>query len=150
MKKYIQFYTVFLLFVFIASCNGQKKTDVPNDSISQPNKFRPWQPKFNLPDSDPYFIESESITNSYGPSSITRNIIQDRNGNFWFASWEGIIRYVGNSFTNFTNKEGLRRFHVFSVLEDNNGNIWFGTIGAGVYRYDGKTFNYFRAKEIKE
>ena len=37
----------------------------------------------------------------------------------------------------------MRRYHVFSLLEDRQGNIWFGTIGAGVYRYDGKTFTNF-------
>ena len=91
-------------------------------------------------DFDPYFIETTSITSPTGPDCITRNILQDRNGDVWLASWEGIIRYDGNSFTNFTNKNKLRRFHVFSLLEDTKGNLWFGTIGAGVYKYDGNTF----------
>ena len=98
--------------------------------------FEKFELESNLSDVDPYFIETKTIENAYGPNSITRNIIQDRNGNIWLASWEGIIHYDGKAFTNFTNKEGLRRFHVFSILEDKRGNIWFGTIGAGVYRYD--------------
>jgi ligand-binding sensor domain-containing protein len=32
-------------------------------------------------------------------------------------------------------------------LEDRKGNIWFGTIGAGVYRYDGKLFTNFTTKD---
>ena len=139
MKKYIHVYSVLFLFVFIASCKGQNKTTQSKDIISQPET--------NLPEIDPYFTESKAITTSYGPRSITRNIIQDRNGNYWFATWLGIIRYDGNSFTNFTNKEGLRRFRVFSILEDRKGNIWFGTIGAGVYRYDGKVFTNITTKE---
>lgn len=131
MKRYIQFYSVLLLFVFIASCKGQKKTSQANDSINQPK-----QSENNKLDVDPYFIESQSITSPYGPSSITRNILQDSKDNIWLATWEGIIRYDGETFTNFTNKEGLRRFHAFCGLEDSKGNIWFGTIGAGVYRYD--------------
>ncbi len=139
MKKYIPIYSLLFLLVFIASCKEQNKTDPPEDSISQAEG--------SLPDSDPYFVESKAITTSFGPRSITRNILQDRKGNIWLATWEGIIRYDGNSFTNFTKKEGLKRFHVFSVLEDKNGNIWFGTIGAGVYRYDGKSFTNFSMKE---
>jgi ligand-binding sensor domain-containing protein len=139
MNKYVQICSVVLLFVLIASCKGQNKTDLPKDSISQPES--------SLSDVDPYFIESNTITTPYGPGSITRNILQDRKGNIWLASWEGIIRYDGKSFTNFTNKEGLRRFHTFSVLEDRKGNIWFGTIGAGVYRYDGKLFTNFTTKD---
>lgn len=101
----------------------------------------------STPDSDPTFMESKAITTSYGPRNITRNMLQDKNGNLWFASWEGIIRYDGKSFTNFTNKEGLRRFHVFSVFEEEAGNLWFGTIGAGVYRYDGKSFRNFTTQD---
>jgi len=139
MKNYMHFYSVFLLFVFNISCNGQNNSDPPKNNISQPEN--------KLPDYDPYFIETKTITSSYGPSSITRNMIQDRDGNIWLATWEGILRYDGETFTNFTNKEGLRRFHVFTALEDRSGNIWFGTIGAGVYRYDGKTFTNFTTKE---
>ena len=139
--KYLQIHSTLLLvlFVFIASCKGQNKTDLPKDSISQPESI--------LPEKDPYFAETKTVNTSYGPSNITRNIIQDRNGDVWLATWEGIIRYDGKSFTNFTNKEGLRRFRVFTILEDRKGNIWFGTVGAGVYCYDGKLFTNFTTKE---
>ena len=70
-------------------------------------------------------------------------MIEDSKGNIWLATWEGILRYDGETFTNFTNKAGLRRFHVFTALEDSKGNLWFGTIGAGVYCYDGATFTNF-------
>lgn len=139
MKKYIHISMVLLILISIGSCKGQKNTDLPKDDLSQS--------EFILLDDDPYFIESKTISTPYGPKSITRNIIQDRNGYLWFATWEGIIRYDGKSFTNFTNKEGLRRFHAFAVLEDKTGNLWFGTIGAGVYRYDGKSFTNFTTSE---
>jgi ligand-binding sensor domain-containing protein len=83
-------------------------------------------------------------TNS-GPKTIVRNIEQDRKGNIWIASWEGVFRYDGKSFTNITNKESSARF--FSVLEDRKGNLWFGSIGSGVYYYDGNTFQNFTTKE---
>jgi ligand-binding sensor domain-containing protein len=66
-----------------------------------------------------------------------RNIKQDRKGNIWFAAWQDIIRYDGRSFTNITSKVGSVGF--VSVLEDRKGNFWFGTMGSGVYYYDGKS-----------
>lgn len=98
-------------------------------------------------DHDPYFTESSTIKGPLGPNSITRNILQDRNGTIWFATWEGIISYDGEQFTNHTNKDSLRRYHVFTILEASNGDLWFGTIGAGVYRYDGSSFTNYTTKE---
>lgn len=142
MKKYLQICFGFLLFAFILSCNEQKKTEA-----SKVSELETKQAELNPSEMGPYFIESDTITSAYGPNSITRNILQDKKGNVWFATWEGIIRYDGQTFTNFTNKEGLRRFHVFSLMEDTTGNIWFGTIGAGLYRYDGKSFTNLTTKE---
>jgi len=135
MQKYLSIYLVLFLLVFVTTyCKGQEKTEQ-----AKPSK--------ELQDFDPYFTESKVITTIAGPKSITRNILQDRNGDFWFATWEGIFHYDGKVFTNFTNKEGLRRHRVFTILEDQKGDLWFGTIGAGVYHYDGTTFTNFTTKE---
>jgi ligand-binding sensor domain-containing protein len=86
--------------------------------------------------------ENKEVITSHG--LITRNIIQDRKGNIWIASWEGIFRYDGKSFTNITSK--VSSAHFFSVLEDRKGNLWFGSIGSGVFLYDGKSFQNFTTK----
>lgn len=122
-----QFFSLLLLLVFITSCKGQNRTPQnlvqPKDSISEPKSSPAWllptvQPKTNALDNDPYFTGTTTINSPYGPHNITRNIMQDRNGNFWLASWEGIIRYDGKTFTNITtNFTGY-------VYEDNKGNIW--------------------------
>ena len=133
-------YIIFLLCFILVSCSAQAKEGSTNESSNQPFNLILDLEKISMNDFDPYFIETNSITSPTGPDCITRNILQDRNGDVWLASWKGIIRYDGNSFTNFTNKNKLRRFHVFSLLEDTKGNLWFGTIGAGAYKYDGDTF----------
>ncbi len=51
------------------------------------------------------------------------------------------------SFTHFTEKEGLSKNIVRSILEDKSGNLWFGTYGGGVSKYDGKSFTHFTEKE---
>jgi ligand-binding sensor domain-containing protein len=61
------------------------------------------------------------------------------------ASWEGVFRYNGKSFINMTSDVSSARF--FSVLEDRKGNMWFGSIGSGVYHYDGMSFQNFTTKE---
>jgi len=55
--------------------------------------------------------------------------------------------YNGESFTHFTEKEGLSNNNVMSILEDSHGNIWFGTKGGGVIKYKDETFTHFTKKE---
>lgn len=90
-------------------------------------------------------VNNHSEIVSHGPTSITRNIIQDRKGNIWMASWQGVFKYDGRSFINVTNKVSSARF--FSVIEDKKGNFWFSSVGSGVYHYNGKSFKNFRTKD---
>jgi ligand-binding sensor domain-containing protein len=96
---------------------------------------------------DPYFIASTDTISRYGPRSITRDLIQDKHGNYWLASWQGIIKYDGELFTNYTLKEGLIKFHIISAYRDRLGNLWFGTARGGLYRYNGQSFKLFTTKE---
>jgi streptogramin lyase len=120
---------VLLIFIFPVRLCGQTAT--------------PAQQSKRAPLVDPYFVMSWDTVSQYGPHTITRNILQDRKGNFWFASWQGIICYDGKAFTNITLKENLIHFHVLSLFEDKAGNLWFGTVRGGLYKYDGKTFTLF-------
>ncbi len=96
---------------------------------------------------DPYFIESQDTISTHGPNHITRDLLQDKNGDYWFATWLGIIKYDGKVFTNYTLKEGLIHFHVVSAYKDAKDNLWFGTARGGLYRYDGKSFTLFTKKD---
>ena len=79
--------------------------------------------------------QPQASTSTYGhiPTSITRSIIQDRSGDIWFATFAGLIRSDGKSFSDESSTITEARF--FSALEDSDNNLWFGTIGQGVYRY---------------
>jgi ligand-binding sensor domain-containing protein len=131
MKKanlHISTFSLLLLLVFITSCNGQVKTDQKNGR------------------------ENEAKTATNGQTKIRKNPdvkktanvhcgLQDKQGNMWFCTTgQGVYRYDGNTFTNFTTKDGLSSNTVFSILEDKAGNLWFGTDIGVVCRYDGKTF----------
>lgn len=122
--KYIHLNALFLVFVSYTSC-AQKQTAPHNDPIN-------------------YSIQ-DTVT-SYGPNRMVRNVKQDRNGNILFtASWGGVFRYDGKSFTNIASKIGSRRF--WDVLEDRRGNLWFASTDSGVYHYNGKTFQHFTTGE---
>ena len=113
--KYTGIYALFLVFIFCNYCEGQNKTDLPTGNAKS---------------------QTEGTTTLHGPGTSVRTIRQDRKGNIWLASNEGIIRYNGKSFTNITGKVSSDRF--FSVLEDKKGNFWFGTYGSGIYYYDAR------------
>jgi len=113
-----------LVFIFCASCKGQNKTDLPKDSIKSETK--------------------DTIT-SQVPNSMVRNIKQDRNGNILIASYKGVFRYDGKSFTNITST--IRAPSFWDVLEDRKGNLWLATRDSGVYYYNGKSFQHFTTRE---
>jgi ligand-binding sensor domain-containing protein len=119
--KYVKLF-VCLMIAVCSFCNAQNKTEPPTSTKS----------------------ETKEAVTSFGPSNITRAVKQDRQGNIWLASWEGVFRYDGKSFTNITHGVSSARF--FSILEDRKGGLWFGSIGSGVYYYDGKSFQNFTTK----
>lgn len=139
------FYSLIILSLAIASCNNApNKTQLPITN-------KPSRPQTSPPGS----VLAKGKVTPYGPRDIVRNIIQDKKGNIWIASWEGAYRYDPSAalragsqqFTNFTEADGLGYIHVFSLLEDKKGNIWWGTIGGGVCRYDGKYGTNFTTKQ---
>jgi ligand-binding sensor domain-containing protein len=66
-------------------------------------------------------------------------MLQDRNGDLWFATTgEGVYRYNGKGFVQYTQNDGMSSNTVYSMIEDSSGTIWFGT-DKGVSRYDGKS-----------
>ena len=94
--------------------------------------------------------DGKSFTNVTSKVSSARffSVLEDRKGNFWFASIGlGVYYYDGKSFQNFTTKNGLANDEVTNIYEDKAGTIWFGT-GNGASRYDGKSFRNFKMKEI--
>jgi len=90
-------------------------------------------------------LETKVASTAQIPKGIVRTIKQDKKGNIWITSWEGVFKYDGKSFVNVTNKVSSVSF--FSVLEDRKGNFWFASIGSGVYYYDGKSFRNFTTKD---
>jgi hypothetical protein len=130
--KYAYVCTLFLMSVFHTSF-GQNQTNVPQDNISKG-----------------LYSESQlkEAATSRVPMSMVRHVKQARNGDILIASYLGVFRYDGTSFTNLTSKISSPRFSSFwDVLEDRKGNLWFASKDSGVYYYNGKSFQHFTIKD---
>ncbi len=117
-------FSLLLLSTFFTSCNGQTKTTQPNTVVEQLS----------------FTSKNTKLTKTQGTNKYqnVHCIIQDKDGNIWFGTTgEGVYRYDGKEFTQFTEKDGLSNNSVWSMMEDKLGNIWFGT-NDGVSRYNGR------------
>jgi ligand-binding sensor domain-containing protein/two-component sensor histidine kinase len=61
-------------------------------------------------------------------------IYQDSKGYMWFGTSEGLSRFDGYRFTNYTTRDGLEHNNVFDITEDRKGRLWFAT-SKGVARF---------------
>jgi ligand-binding sensor domain-containing protein len=130
--KHQHVYALFLMFVFHTSC-GQNQTNVPQDNITRGNY------------SESQIKEADT---SKVPMSMVRHVRQARNGDILIASYLGVFRYDGTSFTNLTSKISSPRLSSFwDVLEDRKGNLWFASKDSGVYYSNGKSFQHFTTRE---
>ena len=71
----------------------------------------------------------ERITNKDGlPHSAINDILQDRKGFMWFATYDGLIKYDGYSYKVYRNivgdKNSLSDNGVSIIYEDSEGFIW--------------------------
>jgi len=74
-------------------------------------------------------------------SNIVQEIFKDRNGNLWFGTGGGgLCRYHDStdSFTSYTERNGLVDNSINSIVEDNKGDLWLGT-GKGICRFSPST-----------
>jgi ligand-binding sensor domain-containing protein/AAA+ ATPase superfamily predicted ATPase len=88
-----------------------------------------------------YVFETFDSSDGLVPG-ITKDIYQDHKGDLWIATSEGLSRYNGRQFQNFTTKEFFAGAEVNAIAGDDEGNLWIGTDN-GLMRYDGKTFQDF-------
>ncbi len=80
------------------------------------------------------------------PSPV-RDIFEDREGNMWFASDAGAVRYDGTHYRIFTSEDGLgaglgadhtrdpsQTSPIRTITQTPDGAMWFGTLGGGITR----------------
>ena len=72
------------------------------------------------------------------------HIADDSEGCIWFATWDnGVSRFDGDEFQNFTKQDGLIDDRTYFVTQDSQNRMWFGTAN-GVCWYDGTDFHHLK------
>ncbi|MCY3682176.1 MAG: hypothetical protein OXH16_12310, partial [Gemmatimonadetes bacterium] len=78
------------------------------------------------------------------------HLTEDSEGCIWFATWDnGVSRFDGNEFQNFTKQDGLIDDCTYFVVQDSQNRMWFGTAN-GVCWYDGADFHHLKDDGIAD
>nr|WP_199000587.1 two-component regulator propeller domain-containing protein [Flavobacterium sp. ASV13] len=92
----------------------------------------------NIFSQNKYRLKNISTTDGLSQSSVIA-IHQDKFGQMWFGTRDGLNKYDGSKFTIFrndvTNKHSISNNDILSIEEDNTGKIWVGTYN-GLNCYD--------------
>ncbi|WP_430934621.1 hybrid sensor histidine kinase/response regulator transcription factor [Saccharicrinis sp. 156] len=90
------------------------------------------------------FIKQEK---SYSlPSDLIRSLLEDRNGNIWVGTADGLAKikekhkYNANpkffTYRNIANEpNSLSHDYILPIFQSSEGDIWIGTLGGGLNRY---------------
>ena len=76
-------------------------------------------------------------------------VMEDRKGNLWICSIEGLSCFNGKTLLHFTEQQGLANNRAFYVLEDRNGDIWIDHGFGDISFYDGDKFIQYEFDHIK-
>jgi ligand-binding sensor domain-containing protein len=87
-------------------------------------------------------LQSFTKDNGLPDNRIRCNAI-DSQGNKWFGTWGGVLKYDGKTWTNYSSPEGGKNNYIESIAIDAQGNKWFGTAGGGVSKFDGATWTTY-------
>ena len=101
----MQVFTFLTLLLLVTACNGQAKMDLLKEKVA-----------------------SKIISNITDPRfGDVRCSLQDSEGNIWFGTENGLYKYDGKSFKQFTVNDGLDCNRIYCLLEDKDGKLWVGT-----------------------
>lgn len=85
-----------------------------------------------------------SETDGLVDNNVT-SIAIDNQGNKWIGTHEGLSVFNGSTWTNYTTANELTNNHVTSIVIDNQNNKWISTFGGGLIKFDGTTWESYRA-----
>ncbi len=76
-------------------------------------------------------------------------IVQTHDGYLWLATFSGLVRFDGITFTvfNIANAEGLVSDRIVSLYEDRAGRLWMGHEYGGITRYEDGVFTGYTTAE---
>lgn len=139
-----------LISVFFTSCDGQVKKNTALLKIA-PEQLKVHEDSIVLrAETLPEFLSNPNAQDYQGNqiSGVVRTVVQDKNGNLWFGTQNGLCRYnsQGLDYFDIMDKNG-ENITVYTIVEDKTGAIWIG-YGGGIAKYDGAYFTNYYEKDI--
>jgi ligand-binding sensor domain-containing protein/serine phosphatase RsbU (regulator of sigma subunit) len=96
-----------------------------------------------------YFFDNYSIKQGLSEQKVY-TLLQDSKDYIWLGTPNGLSRFDGKKFENFTSGNNIGSGGVRSIFEDSLGYIWFGHMnGGGISRYNGQIFEQIVFDSIK-
>jgi len=83
-------------------------------------------------------IQKLTVEDGLGHSIVYRTY-QTRDGYLWFSTDNGLTRYDGQNFANYTGNDGLGSNFIFSLAEWNK-QVVISSFGGGLYKLDSGRF----------
>ncbi|MBS1648013.1 MAG: hypothetical protein JST67_11795 [Bacteroidetes bacterium] len=170
-----RFYIVFSFLGFFFLCNGQTKTIQANDFFANTSCTGNKSTHFGLQDKDGkiWFVSTTSGVSCYSadtlkqftiqdglPETCIFSILEDKAGSIWVGTSNGLYKYDKKRFykipiphnylASAPDAMGNVAYNpncILSMLQDKKGNLWLGSMGFGVYQYDGEEFHFFIPKQ---
>jgi ligand-binding sensor domain-containing protein/class 3 adenylate cyclase/predicted metal-dependent HD superfamily phosphohydrolase len=96
-----------------------------------------------------YRFKNYTISDGLSQSFVS-TIIQDKYGQLWFGTQDGLNRFDGQTFESFVsdNTPGIDNSYIHTSFKDRNGNLWFGTAnGLLSYKPHLEKFESFQLKD---
>ena len=91
---------------------------------------------------EPDAVINYTEENGFPVSNVTSLVI-DSQDNVWMGTFNGLVRFDGQSWTTFTTADGLPHNRINALALDVEENVWAGTVSDGVVKFDGSTFTHF-------
>jgi ligand-binding sensor domain-containing protein len=76
------------------------------------------------------------------------HVIQDRKGYVWIATGQGVNRFDGYTFQNFTQLNGLPDNTVLELFEDYKGRIWFISLSGMLSWFENDSIHIYPHNKI--
>ncbi|HEX2974560.1 MAG TPA: two-component regulator propeller domain-containing protein [Bacteroidales bacterium] len=86
-----------------------------------------------------YFFDNYGIKQGLSEQKVYV-LLQDKRDYIWLGTANGVSRFDGKRFENFTSADNLAPGGVKTIMQDSLGYIWFGHLNGGISRYDGRRF----------
>lgn len=84
------------------------------------------------------------------PSNEVYKSLEGEDGYVWLCTDRGIVKFDGNDFTTYDQKDGLPNHVVLDGKKDHRGRVWFSTYGNDIFYFDQEIKNVPFAQLMKE